>query len=186
MKMMRKCFCFKQSRDTKLSEISNGGNTKETKKLKGFRGILRALVKCFCGATELEEKVDVSNNSKDSDLNLSFHHENKKTWQDYREGWKKIVDEVVNQDNNKIMVIGGLKQKEEVNPTSNIENKYTAISKVKNLKNQNSGKIRKSKTSTTQEDGSDGDRCILYIMWTAIFIMLLCAIVVGSTFFKCY
>ncbi|KAL7667351.1 hypothetical protein ACOME3_010831, partial [Neoechinorhynchus agilis] len=184
---MRKCFCFKQSRDTKLSEISNGGNTKETKKLKGFRGILRALVKCFCGATELEEKVDISSNSKDSDLNLSFHHENKKTWQDYREGWKKIVDEVINQDNNKIMVIGGLKQKEEVNPTSNIENKYTAISKVnKNLKNQNSGKIRKSKTSTTQEDGSDGDRCILYIMWTAIFIMLLCAIVVGSTFFKCY
>ncbi|KAL7668443.1 hypothetical protein ACOME3_009145 [Neoechinorhynchus agilis] len=166
MKMMRKCFCLKQSSDTKLSEISNGGNTKETKKLKRISWNIASISKMLLwGNTELKEKVDISNNHKDSDLKLSSHHENKKTWQDYREGWKKIVDEVINQDNSKIMIIGGLKQKEEVNPTSNIENKYTATSKVnKKLKNPNSGKMRKSKTSTTQEDGSDGDRCILYIM----------------------
>ncbi|KAL7675578.1 hypothetical protein ACOME3_001845 [Neoechinorhynchus agilis] len=208
MKMMRKLFCLKQNHSNKRT-IQNSENINKTKKLKGFRMIFQTVLKCFGGSKleangkDLENdhekhteqlmkkvnrpKIDVYTNNEENKT------QNTKKWQDYQEDWAKIVDDVINADKNKIFNIPLLKEKEEVSRMPNIENEDRATFKGhhKKLKEPNTAKIRTTTTLTTKskepEDYSDGDdRCIRWIIWTAIFIMLMCAIVVGSTFGKCY
>ncbi|KAL7676848.1 hypothetical protein ACOME3_003095 [Neoechinorhynchus agilis] len=203
MKMTWKLFCMRQRSKSKQRTIKQDENSKT----RSFRRILSYFTKCIRSSESKDKEngrlngnekcsmdcinqMDVSVIHSDLDNNVTEngisckYPKNKNAWQDLRERWAKIVEDVMQEDKGEIMIAPVLKKKEQgETPIMELDTDDTSTCQANSkLIEPNLRKITQHKTLTTKNAVAELEeyRCIIITMLIVIvLLLLLCAIFTG-------